>query len=159
MSVRYKVEAVRVGFGKDKKDAYAGRVQLGETVETDMLVEQVSLRTGMTQAQIKMALENLTDSIKHFCKMGNGVRVGRLGIIKPGIRTKSSAEEGDVTIRSLHYNFLPSVEMKNALRELELRKLGDSSSYDEEEEEEEEDDEPGGNGGNTGGGGGGQELS
>ena len=159
MAVKYAIAKLKVGFGKEKTEAYAGRVQLGETVDTDMLVEQVSLRTGMTQAQVKMALENLTDSIKHFCKMGNGVRVGRLGIIKPGIKTRSSEKEGDVEVESLHYNYIPSVEMKNALRELEVRKLGDSSNHEEEEEEEEEPDNGGNNGGGSGTGGGGQVLS
>ena len=127
MAVRYAVEKLKIGFGSEKKEAYAGRVQLGETVDTDMLVEQVSLRTGMTEAQAKMALENLTASIIHFCKMGSGVRIGKLGIIKPGLRTKSADAEGDVQVVKLHYNFLPSVEMKEALRELEIRKLGDNA--------------------------------
>lgn len=137
MAVRYSVEKLKIGFGSDKKEAYAGRVQLGETVDSDMLVEQVSLRTGMTSAQAKMALENLTDSIIHFCKMGNGVRVGKLGIIKPGVKTKSADAEGDVQVVNLHYNFLPSVEMKEALHELEVRKLGDYTDSDVVDEDDE----------------------
>ena len=50
MSVRYQISKQKIGFGTDKKEAYVGRVQLGETVETDMLVEQISLRTGMNEA-------------------------------------------------------------------------------------------------------------
>lgn len=140
MAVRYSVEKLKIGFGSDKKEAYAGRVQLGETVDSDMLVEQVSLRTGMTSAQVKMALENLTDSIIHFCKMGNGVRVGKLGIIKPGVKTKSADAEGDVQVVNLHYNFLPSVEMKEALHELEVRKLGDYTDSDVVDDDDEEED-------------------
>lgn len=126
MAIKYSVETMKVGFGTDKKEAYVGRVQLGETVETDMLVEQVSLRTGMTQAQIKMLLENLTDSIKHFCLLGNGVRIGKLGIIKPAIKTKSAEAADEVEVMKLKFRFIPSSEMHDVLDELTVRKIGES---------------------------------
>lgn len=138
MAVKYSIEQFKIGFGTDKKEAYVGRIQLGDTVETDMLVEQVSLRTGMTQAQIKMVLENLTDSILHFSKLGNGVRLGKLGIIKPGLSSKSSDTADGVQIVKLRYNFLPSVEMKAALDELEVRKLGETTDEGVVDEDEEE---------------------
>ena len=145
MPVKYKIETMKIGFGKEKKQAYVGRVQLGETVDTDMLVEQVHLRTGMTQAQIKMLLENLTESIKHFCKMGNGVRVGKLGIIKPSINTRSSESEDGVKITKKRFRYIPSSEMHGILDELELRKLSERSEEDLDDEEEDDlpDDEGG----------------
>lgn len=141
MAIKYSVETMKVGFGTDKKEAYVGRVQLGETVETDMLVEQVSLRTGMTQAQIKMLLENLTDSIKHFCLLGNGVRIGKLGIIKPAIKTKSAEAADEVEVMKLKFRFIPSSEMHDVLDELTVRKIGESVDegvVDEGDDEEEE---------------------
>lgn len=140
MSVKYAIEKFKIGFGTEKKEAYVGRIQLGETVETEMLVEQVSLRTGMNQAQVKMLLDNLTDSILHFCKLGSGVRLGKLGIIKPAINSKSAESADDVSVVKLRYRFLPSVDMKNALSELEIRKQGDTGEegvVDEDEEAEE----------------------
>ena len=127
MAVRYAVERFKVGFGTDKKEAYVGRIQLGETVDTDMLVEQVSLRTGMNEAQVRMLFDNLTDSILHFCKLGSGVRLGKLGIIKPALNSKSAESADDVMVQKIRYRFLPSVQMKEALRELEIRKLGDET--------------------------------
>ena len=151
MAVRYHIGTMKVGFGKEKKEAYVGQIQLGETVETDMIVEQIHLRTGLAKAQIKMVLENMTDSIQHFCKMGNGVRLGGLGIIKPALKSKSSEKMEDVEVLKLRYRFLPSVEMKNALRALEVRKLGDSS--DDELNTDEEEDEEGAGGESSGEGG------
>lgn len=138
MAVRYSVEKFKVGFGTEKKEAYVGRIQLGETVDTDMLVEQVSLRTGMNVAQVKMLLDNMTDSILHFCKLGSGVHLGNLGIIKPAINSKSAESADDVEVVKLRYRFLPSVAMKNALRELEVRKQGDLTEDDVVDEDEEE---------------------
>lgn len=138
MAVNYSIEQMKVGFGTSKREAYVGRVRLGETVDTELLVEQVSLRTGMTKAQVKMALENLTDSIKHFCLLGNGVRVGELGIIKPAIKSKSAAEAGDVEVVKLRYKFLPSKAMHDALRELSIRKVGESEDEGVVDEDEED---------------------
>lgn len=151
MPIKYKVEQAKIGFGKDKKEAFVGKIQLGQTVETEMLVEQVSLRTGMTKAQVKMALENMTESIQHFCMLGNGVRLGKLGIIKPAISTGSHDSADDVSVVKLKYNFIPSTEMKEALRALEVRKQGES--YDDADEEDEEE------GGSLGDDGGGQEFN
>lgn len=150
MAVKYSIETMKVGFGTDKKDAYVGRVQLGDTIDTDMLVEQISLRTGMAEAQIKMVLENMTKSIQHFCKIGNGVRLGKLGIIKPKIQTRSAETEEDVQVVKLKYSFLPSTEMKEALRELEVRKLGESSENEEDEDDEEVDSSGGSSSGDGG---------
>lgn len=144
MAVNYSIEQMKVGFGTSKREAYVGRVRLGETVDTELLVEQVSLRTGMTKAQVKMALENLTDSIKHFCMLGNGVRVGELGIIKPAIKTRSAAEAEDVEIVKLRYKFLPSASMHDALRDLSIRKMGESADEGVVDEDEEEENSSGG---------------
>ena len=147
MAVKYAVEKFKIGFGKEKKEAYVGRIQLGETVDTDMIVEQIHLRTGMSKAQIKMVLENMTESIQHFAKMGNGVRLGGFGIVKPAINSRSADNADDVKIVNLRYRFLPSVEMKEALRALEIRKQGDSSGEDYDDEDEDD------GGGDNGGGG------
>lgn len=40
MAIKYKVEQAKVGFGKDKSEAYVGRIQLGDTVSTEKLEEQ-----------------------------------------------------------------------------------------------------------------------
>ena len=127
MAIKYSVEPMKVGFGENKREAFVGRVRLGDTVENELLVEQVSLRTGMTQAQIKTVLENLTDSIKHFCMLGNGVRVGELGIIKPALKTKSAADADDVEVVKLRYKYLPSTSMHDALEDLSVRKVSDSA--------------------------------
>lgn len=160
MAVKYVISKQKVGFGKEKTEAYVGRVQLGETVETGMLVEQISLRTGMNEAQAKMLLENITDSIMHFCKLGNGVRLGKLGILKPAIKSKSAEDASDVEVVKLRYRFLPSVAMKNALRALEVRKQGDDIDEGVVDEDDDDDDDEGEGGTPSGGsGGGGQELS
>lgn len=144
MSVRYQISKQKIGFGTDKKEAYVGRVQLGETVETDMLVEQISLRTGMNEAQAKMLLENITDSILHFCKLGSGVRLGKLGILKPTLKSKSAEDADSVEIVKLRYRFLPSVAMKEALDQLEVRKLGDDSDEGVVDEGDDDGDDDGG---------------
>lgn len=158
MAIKIKFSSMKVGFGDEKREAFVGKVQLGDTVDTDMLVEQIHLRTGMPEAQIRMLLDNMTDSIAHFFKMGNGVRVGKLGIIKPTISSKSAADADDVKIEKLRFRYLPSTDMKNVLDDLELRRLGDPEGDD---ADDDDDDDEGGSGNSGGGtsGGGGEELT
>lgn len=35
MAVKYSIETMKVGFGTEKKEAYVGRVQLGDTVDDE----------------------------------------------------------------------------------------------------------------------------
>lgn len=127
MSLKYNVQPMKIGFGKDKEDAFVARAQLGETVETEQLVEQVALRTQQQKAAVRIVLDNLVESIYHFCEVGNGVRVGELGIIKPALETRSAAEAKDVEIVKPKYNFLPSSKMKQVLVNLSIRKVGDAA--------------------------------
>lgn len=128
MSVKYNVQPMKVGFGKDKVDAYVARAQLGETVDTEQLVEQVALRTQQQKAAVRIVLDNLVESIYHFCELGNGVRIGELGIIKPSLETRSAANAKDVEILKPRYKFLPSPKMKLALKQLSIRRVGDSAA-------------------------------
>lgn len=127
MALKYELKPMKVGFGKDKKDAFVARTQLGETVSTEQLVEQVALRTQQQPAAVHTVLDNLVDSIYHFASMGNGVRVGELGIIKPALESRAAEAAGDVAIAKLKYNYMPSVKMKAALEKLTVRKTGDTS--------------------------------
>lgn len=156
MAVRCVIAKQKIGFGKEKKEAFVGRAQLGETIDTDMLVEQISLRTGMNEAQAKMLLENITDSILHFCKLGNGVRLGKLGILKPSIKSKSADDANDVEILKLRYRFLPSVAMKEALDQVDVRRFDDNLDDDVVDEGDDDDDDETGGGTSSGGG---QELT
>lgn len=131
MAVKYSVEPMKVGFGSQKTDAYVGRIQLGDTISTEKLEEQVALRTMLPQSVVHTVLGNIVDSVVHFVEEGQGVRLGELGILKPAISTKSAADDEEVTVKGVRLRYLQSKKMRQAVKNLSIRKIGDAVVDDE----------------------------
>ena len=131
MAVKYSVEPMKVGFGSQKTDAYVGRIQLGDTIGTEKLEEQVALRTMLPQSVVHTVLGNIVDSVVHFVEEGQGVRLGELGILKPAISTKSAADDDEVTVKGVRLRYLQSKKMRQAVKNLSIRKIGDAVVDDE----------------------------
>lgn len=133
MAVKYSVEPMKVGFGSQKTDAYVGRIQLGDTISTEKLEEQVALRTMLPQSVVHTVLGNIVDSVVHFVEEGQGVRLGELGILKPAISTKSASDDEEVTVKGVRLRYLQSKKMRQAVKNLSIRKIGDAVVDDEDE--------------------------
>lgn len=146
MAIKYSVEQMKVGFGKDKSNAYVGRARLGDTISTEKLEEQVGLRTMLPQTVVHTVFANLVASVIHFIEEGHGVRLGELGILRPSITTKSGEKDEDVSVTNLRVKYWQSKEMRQAVSNLHVRKLADDN------EEEDEDDDAGSSGNNGGSG-------
>lgn len=155
MPVKYTVEQMKVGFGTQKSEAYVGRIQLGDTISTEKLEEQVSLRTMLPESVVHTVFGNIVDSIIHFVEEGHGVRLGELGILKPGISTKSATEDGEVELRGIRLRYLQSKKMRQAVKNLSVRKVGDSLAADDDTDEE----DTTGGGGSTDSGNGGETMT
>lgn len=150
MAIKYSIEPMRVGLGKDKRDAYVGRIQLGDNISTEKLEEQVALRTMLPANVVHTVFSNLIDSVIHFIEEGHGVRLGELGILKPGISTQSSATDDGVKVTHTRIRYIQSKKMRHAVQNLSIRKL---SEDDDEDDEEVADDETTSGGDSTDGGG------
>lgn len=133
MAVKYSVEPMKVGFGTQKTEAYAGRIQLGDTISTEKLEEQVSLRTMLPQSVVHTVLGNIVESVIHFVEEGQGVRLGELGILRPAINTKSASDDDDVQVTKVRVRYVQSKKMRQAAENLSIRKIGDAVADDEEE--------------------------
>lgn len=131
MAVKYSVEKVKIGFGTQKTEAYAGRIQLGDTISTEKLEEQVSLRTMLPQSVVHTVLGNIVESVIHFVEEGQGVRLGELGILRPAINTKSASDDDDVQVTKVRVRYVQSKKMRQAAENLNIRKIGDAVADDE----------------------------
>ena len=131
MAVKYSVEKVKIGFGTQKTEAYAGRIQLGDTISTEKLEEQVSLRTMLPQSVVHTVLGNIVESVIHFVEEGQGVRLGELGILRPAINTKSASDDDDVQVTKVRVRYVQSKKMRQAAENLSIRKIGDAVVDDE----------------------------
>lgn len=137
MALNYEITKTKIGFGKDKTDAYVGRIQLGNTISTEKLEEQVAIRTLLPQSVIHTVFSNIVASVVHFTEEGAGVRLGELGIIRPSISTKSAAESDEVEVQKVRLRYLPSVKMREAVAKFTVKKVGEDdadTSVDDEED-------------------------
>lgn len=135
MPIKYDVKKTKIGFGKDKSEAYVGRIQLGSTITADKLEEQVALRTLLPQSVVHTVLNNIVASVCHFVEEGQGVRIGELGILRPSINTKSAADGSDVEIEKVRVRWLPSNKVREAAAKFAIKKVGDESDVEVEEED------------------------
>lgn len=135
MPIKYDVKKTKIGFGKDKSEAYVGRIQLGSTITADKLEEQVAIRTLLPQSVIHTVLNNIVASVCHFVEEGQGVRIGELGILRPSINTKSAADGSDVEIEKVRVRWLPSKKVREAAANFAIKKMGDDSSVEVDEED------------------------
>lgn len=154
MPIKYNVKKTKVGFGTDKTEVYVGRIQLGSTISTDKLEEQVAVRTLLPQSVIHTVLNNIVDSVCHFVEEGQGVRIGELGILRPSISTKSAADDSEVSVEKVRLRWLPSVKVREAAAKFSIKKVSDSSSATDDTDDEETGGEDVDNGSSSGGGGG-----
>lgn len=149
MPITYDVKKTKIGFGKDKTEAYVGRIQLGHTITADKLEEQVAIRTLLPQSVIHTVLNNIVASVCHFVEEGQGVRIGELGILRPSINTKSAADGSDVEVEKVRVRWLPSKKVREAASNFAIKKMGDDSNVDMDDEDD----------GTSGGDQGGQEFT
>lgn len=85
-------------------------------------------------------LTSLVDEIIESLEEGNSVKLGELGTMRIGMRSKGESSEGDVTANNVlgaRIVFTPSVSLKDRLRSISFRPIGklsgDSSGDDDNE--------------------------
>ena len=128
MSIIYKPRKhVSTVPGKEKTGYFAGKV-LGRTLETDKLCHQISDKCSLTSADVKAVIEALVTELASEFKLGGSVRVGDLGIFSASITsevvdTEEELKPKKVSVKTISY--LPSVRLKETMKEAEFMRLRD----------------------------------
>ena len=66
-------------------NAYRPRINLRPTVQLPALVGYISSRTGLSEGEVRIVLEELSDAITFFNRQGQGVKLVKLGTYLPKI--------------------------------------------------------------------------
>ena len=128
MSIIYKPRKMVSAIpGKKRTGFFAGKV-LGSTVETDALCNHISEKCSLTSADVKGVIEALVSEMELELTSGNRVRVGDLGIFSASITsevvdTKTELKPKKVHVKTITY--LPSVRLKDSMKEAEFVRLRD----------------------------------
>lgn len=144
MGLNYKVVKKSFGFDKDTERYVASAVR-GGTVSFKKVIEQISLRSGISKATCRAVVETMVESACTWMLEGHGVSLGNMGYLKPAITCKSSEVSGGEKIVRKRVLFQPSKEFKAQIEQISLTRIS-------EVEDSEEPQQPGEEGGGQGGG-------
>lgn len=144
MGLNYKVVKKSFGFDKDTERYVASAVR-GGTVSFKKVIEQISLRSGISKATCRAVVETMVESACTWMLEGHGVSLGNMGYLKPAITCKSSEVSGEEKIVRKRVLFQPSKEFKAQIEQISLTRIS-------EVEDSEETQQPGEEGGGQGGG-------
>lgn len=144
MGLNYKVVKKSFGFDKDTERYVASAVR-GGTVSFKKVIEQISLRSGISKATCRAVVETMVESACTWMLEGHGVSLGNMGYLKPAITCKSSEVSGEEKIVKKRVLFQPSKEFKAQIEQISLTRIS-------EVEDTEESQQPGEEGGGQGGG-------
>ena len=168
MAIKVKAVERDVSFDKNsQKWAYVLQPELYNKLSQSKVIQEASLRSGISKGAINAAWDAIGEVIKAWATEGHSVAIPGLGSMRFGLRSKSIADVNKVgsdLITTRRVIFTPNVEIKEELKKTSINitcydRNGDlvkrvTSSDDAEiEDNDGGDDTPGGGGtgGNTGG--------
>ena len=179
MAIKVKAVERNVSFDKTKeKWAYVMQAELYNKLSQSKVINEASLRSGITRGSINAAWDAIGEVIKAWATEGHAVAIPGLGSMRFGLRASSVADVNKVgsdLITTRRVIFTPNMEIKDELAKTSINitcydRNGEvvkrvTSTDDGEVEDPEDDgggDNPGGgsssngsNGDNTGGNNGG----
>ena len=169
MAIKVKAVERNVSFDKTKeKWAYVMQAELYNKLSQSKVINEASLRSGITRGSINAAWDAIGEVIKAWATEGHAVAIPGLGSMRFGLRASSVADVNKVgtsLITSRRVIFVPNTEIKDELAKTSInitcydrngelvKRVTSSDSGDIEDPEAEENggDTPNGGGSNTGG--------
>ena len=121
MAIRIKAVERNIAFDKDKKNAkwaYVLQPDLYNQLSQPKVVEEASLRSGLSKAMLNAAWNTVGEIIKAWATEGHSVAIPGLGTMRFGVRG-NAVEDVDKVSTSLisrrRIIFTPSVDVKQEL--------------------------------------------
>ena len=158
MAIKVKAVERNVSFDKTKeKWAYVMQAELYNKLSQSKVINEASLRSGITRGSINAAWDAIGEVIKAWATEGHAVAIPGLGSMRFGLRASSVTDVNKVgtsLITSRRVIFVPNTEIKDELAKTSINitcydRNGEIvkrvTSTDDGEVEDPEDDNPGGN--------------
>ncbi len=158
MAIKVKAVERNVSFDKNsEKWAYVLQADLYNKLSQSKVINEASLRSGITRGSINAAWDAIGEMIKAWATEGHAVAIPGLGSMRFGLRASSVTDVNKVgtsLITSRRVIFVPNTEIKDELAKTSINitcydRNGEIvkrvTSTDDGEVEDPEDDNPGGN--------------
>lgn len=147
MGVSVTVQKRVLKFTENEKTVYVAKAQRGDVIMPDKIAKYVAKDTGAPQAQVKMILDTLVESMMDWIEEGHGVKLGNFGSFMPTAKSASSEDPEEVGVKRMWVTFYASKQLKNRLDEV---KYSTENEFAVETEKEDSGSSSGGNSSGSG---------
>ena len=118
MGVSVTVQKRVLKFTENEKTVYVAKAQRGDVIIPDKIAKYVAKDTGAPQAQVKMILDTLVESMMDWIEEGHGVKLGNFGSFMPTAKSASSEFPEVVGVKRMWVTLYASKQLKNRLDEV-----------------------------------------
>jgi predicted histone-like DNA-binding protein len=118
MGVSITVQKRVLKFTENEKTVYVAKAQRGDVIMPDKIAKYVAKDTGAPQAQVKMILDTLVESMMDWIEEGHGVKLGNFGSFMPTAKSASSEDPDEVGVKRMWVTFYASKQLKDRLDEV-----------------------------------------
>lgn len=94
-------------------------------IDVKDLAEHISADSRVERSKVSVITDSLIKQVQEMVLNGHSIRIPHLGILKPGLKSKAYASVREVTgaEMSVKLMFIPSVEIKNDLKSIRVKKV------------------------------------
>jgi len=119
MAIQYRLTRMKDNISRDPKTGFYAQVVTRGTVDTQELCRDIANRCSLTVADMKAAIEALTQTVEKRLLDGYNVNIGDLGIFSVSAESKTVEEPDKIhgqSVKVKNVNFRPSVRLKETMK-------------------------------------------
>lgn len=120
MSIPYKLTEVKDNISEQPKRGYYAKVVTRGTIDTLTLCKDISRTCTLTVADVRAAIEAISESLTMYLKNGYNVYIDGLGTFSISAESKRVEDEEEMkgqAVKVKNINFRSSVRLKNEMAE------------------------------------------
>ena len=119
MAIQYRLTKMKDNISRNPKTGFYAQVVTKGTVDTQELCKDIANRCSLTVADMKAALEALTQTVEKKLLDGYNVNIGDLGIYSVSAESNTVEEPEKIhgqSVKVKNVNFRPSVRLKESMK-------------------------------------------
>lgn len=128
MSIPYRLTEVKDNISDEPKHGYYAKVVTRGTIDTLTLCKDISRTCTLTVADLRAAIEAISESLTTYLKDGYNVYIDGLGTFSISAESKRVEDEAELrgqSVRVKNINFRSSVRLKNEMAESTFERAGE----------------------------------
>lgn len=130
MALEVNIKKRTLHFTEDKKEIYVATADRGSVITTEKMASEISDETGYKPAVVKTILSNLVDRMVKWMEEGHGVRFDGFGSFMPVVKSDSSENADEVSVKRVRISFFPSKNLAQKVNSINITTQGNGASTD-----------------------------